>query len=68
MVSAKNAGSYGLCVVIEDEKGYQSRYAHCASLSVNADLKDTIKSMCTELFEGKYADGAAFCAALDALY
>ncbi|MCI9069025.1 MAG: peptidoglycan DD-metalloendopeptidase family protein [Lachnospiraceae bacterium] len=36
VVSAGNAGSYGLCVVIEDEKGYQSRYAHCASLSVNA--------------------------------
>ena len=40
----------------------------CAGLNANADLKDTIKSMCTELFEGKYADGAAFCAALDALY
>ena len=40
----------------------------CAGISANADLKDTIKSMCTELFEGKYADGAAFCAALDALY
>ncbi len=36
VVSAKNAGSYGLCVVIEDEKGYQSRYAHCSSLSVRA--------------------------------
>jgi len=40
----------------------------CAGLHENADLKDTIKSMCVELFEGKYADGAAFCAALDALY
>ena len=29
-------GSYGLCVVIEDDKGYQSRYAHCATLSVSA--------------------------------
>ncbi len=36
VVSAGNAGGCGLCVVIEDEKGYQSRYAHCASLSVNA--------------------------------
>ena len=36
VVSAGDAGSYGLCVVIEDEKGYQSRYAHCASLSVAA--------------------------------
>jgi len=36
VVSAGNAGSYGLCVVIEDDQGYQSRYAHCASLSVSA--------------------------------
>ena len=36
VVSAGNAGGYGLCVVIEDEKGYQSRYAHCASLSISA--------------------------------
>lgn len=40
----------------------------CAGISANADVKDTIKSMCTELFEGKYASGAEFCAALDALY
>ena len=36
VVSAGNAGDYGLCVVIEDDKGYQSRYAHCSSLSVTA--------------------------------
>lgn len=36
IVSAGDAGGYGLCVVIEDNKGYQSRYAHCASLSVGA--------------------------------
>ena len=40
----------------------------CAGIHENDGLKDTIKSMCIELFEGKYADGAAFCAALDALY
>ena len=40
----------------------------CAGISANADLKDTIKSMCVELFEGKYATGADFCKALDALY
>ena len=28
----------------------------------------TMKDMFTELFEGKYADGAEFCAAMDALY
>ena len=36
MVSAGDTGDYGLCVVIEDERGYQSRYAHCQSLSVAA--------------------------------
>lgn len=41
VVSAGEAGSYGLCVVIEDENGYQSRYAHCASLSVTAGQEVT---------------------------
>ena len=36
VISAGDAGSYGLCVVIEDDNGYQSRYAHCSSLSVTA--------------------------------
>ena len=53
---------------IETLKAADKPMTWCAGLNANADLKDTIKSMCTELFEGKYADGAAFCAALDALY
>lgn len=36
VISAGNAGDYGLCVVIEGVDGYQSRYAHCSSLSVRA--------------------------------
>lgn len=40
----------------------------CAGFHANADLKDSIKSLCIELFEGKYATGADFCKALDALY
>lgn len=36
VVSAGNAGDYGLSVVIEGEDGYQSRYAHCSSISVGA--------------------------------
>ena len=36
VVLAGDARSYGLCVVIEDDKGYQSRYAHCSSLNVSA--------------------------------
>ena len=35
VVSAGETGSYGLCVVIEDNQGYQSRYAHCSTLSVS---------------------------------
>lgn len=35
VVSAGEAGAYGLCVVIEDDKGYQSRYAHCSGISVS---------------------------------
>lgn len=31
---AGNSGSYGLTVVLEDQKGLVSKYAHCASLSV----------------------------------
>ena len=65
---SRNTAPADLTGTIETLKAAQSPMTWCASLSVNADLKDTIKSMCTELFEGKYADGAAFCAALDALY
>lgn len=36
VVSAGNAGDHGLCVVIEGEDGYCSRYAHCSSISVRA--------------------------------
>lgn len=36
VVSAGDAGGYGLCVAIEGEDGYQSRYAHCSSLFVSA--------------------------------
>lgn len=36
VASAGEAGSYGLCLVIAGEDGYQSRYAHCSSLAVSA--------------------------------
>lgn len=36
VVSAGYQGDYGLCVVIEDDKGYQSKYAHCARIYVSA--------------------------------
>ena len=65
---SRNTAPADLNGTIETLQAAVSPMTWCASLAVNADLKDTIKSMCTELFEGKYADGAAFCAALDALY
>ena len=40
----------------------------CAGITANNDVKDAIKSLCVELFEGKYATGADFCKAMDALY
>ena len=33
---AGDAGTYGICVVIADYKGYQSRYAHLSTLNVSA--------------------------------
>ena len=36
VASAGEAGSYGLCLVIAGEDGYQTRYAHCSSLAVSA--------------------------------
>lgn len=36
VVSAGYRGDYGLCVVIEDGKGYQSKYAHCSGIAVSA--------------------------------
>ena len=36
VVSAGYRGDYGLCVVLEDGKGYQSKYAHCAGIAVSA--------------------------------
>ena len=65
---SRNTAPADLTGTIETLKAADKPMTWCAGLNANADLKDTIKSMCTELFEGKYADGAAFCAAMDALY
>jgi len=35
VLSAGDAGSYGLCVVIEGGDGYQSKYAHCSAILVS---------------------------------
>lgn len=40
----------------------------CAALFENTALKDSIKNLCVQIYEGKFESGEAFCAALDALY
>lgn len=40
----------------------------CAATNANSDLVDSFKAMFNEIYEGKYASGEEFCAALDALY
>ena len=65
---SRNTAPADLTGTIETLKAAESPMTWCAGISANADLKDTIKSMCVELFEGKYATGADFCKALDALY
>ena len=65
---SRNTAPADLTGTIETLQAAESPMTWCAGLSANADLKDTIKSLCVELFEGKYATGADFCAALDALY
>jgi len=65
---SRNTAPAALTGTIETLQAAESPMSWCAGLSANADLKDTIKSLCVELFEGKYATGADFCAALDALY
>ena len=65
---SRNTAPAALTGTIETLQAAESPMTWCAGLSANADLKDTIKSLCVELFEGKYDTGAAFCAALDALY
>ena len=65
---SRNTAPADLTGTIETLQAAESPMTWCAGLSANADIKDTIKSLCVELFEGKYATGADFCAALDALY
>lgn len=36
VISAGYRGDYGLCVTLADDNGYQSKYAHCASITVSA--------------------------------
>lgn len=35
VIAAGEVEGYGLCVTVEDDKGYQARFAHCGSISVS---------------------------------
>lgn len=65
---SRNTAPANLAGTVETLLTAEKPMGWCVGLNANTDLKDTIKSMCTELFEGKYATGADFCKALDALY
>lgn len=65
---SRNTAPSNLTGTVETLLAASKPMTWCAGINANADVQPTIKSMCTELFEGKYATGADFCAALDALY
>ncbi|MBD5083767.1 MAG: carbohydrate ABC transporter substrate-binding protein [Clostridiales bacterium] len=65
---SRNTAPAALTGTIETLLAADKPMTWCAGINANSDLQPTIKSMCVELFEGKYATGADFCAALDALY
>ena len=46
----------------------ESPMSWCASLHANSDLKDSIKTLCINLYDGKFATGEEFAAAMQALY
>ena len=46
----------------------ESPMSWCASLQANSDLKDSIKTLCINLYDGKFATGEEFAAAMQALY
>ena len=56
-----------LPTAVDTLKNTTAPMSWCGSLNTHPAWGD-MKTLFTELFEGKYADGAAFCAAMDALY
>ena len=64
----RNPAPASLTGTIETLQSADKPMSWCAAVDANSDLKTSFKSMFTEIFEGKYASGADFCKALDALY
>lgn len=65
---SRNTAPAILTGTVETLLAAESPMTWCGGFHANDDLKTSFKSMCVELFEGKYATGAEFCEALDALY
>ena len=62
-----NTAPAALTGTIETLKAADKPMTWCGSLNTHPAWGD-MKTMFTELFEGKYESGADFCAAMDALY
>ncbi len=62
-----NKAPSGLEGTIETLRAAEKTMTWCGALNTHPAW-DSMKTQITELFEGKYEDGAAFCAAMDALY
>jgi len=64
----RNTAPALLTGTIETLLSAESPMTWCASLNANDALKTDVKNLCTQIYEGKFATGADFCAAMDALY
>lgn len=64
----RNTAPAALTGTIETLLSAEAPMTWCNALNMNEDKKTSFKSIITELFEGKYATGAEFCEAMDALY
>lgn len=65
---SRNTAPAALAGTVETLLSADKPMSWCSAINSNSDLKTSFKSMFTELYEGKYASGADFCKALDALY
>ncbi|MBP3700383.1 MAG: carbohydrate ABC transporter substrate-binding protein [Lachnospiraceae bacterium] len=65
---SKNTAPAHLTGTIETLLAAERPMTWCNGTNANNDLSTNFKSMFNELYEGKYASGEEFCAALDALY
>ena len=65
---ARNTAPAHLSGTIETLLSADSPMTWCNGFNARDDLKTSLKSTIVELYEGKFATGADFCKAVDALY